>query len=456
MNHKLIGAFALAFLSGFTTQPATAAATAQQIAQLGGAQLTCMGAERGANADGSIPAYSGKWVGQKAWPGAKMQGYDPGPYAAEKPLFVITAQNFQPYAAKLTDGQKALLRRYPQSFRMPVYPSHRDFGYLDWVCAAVKENAQKSEMVHGGLGFTGVTGAVPFPFPKNGLEAQWNTQNAHRAWNEQAILDQAVVYPDGHKAWGQVGYKILSPANDPNHRGSYQDLVNAYFKVETLLPERDRGTVILGFAPNDTSIDRQAYLYNAGIRRVRQMPEFGFDTPQGAGGFRTVDDDRLFNGSPDRYDWKLVGKKEIYIPYDVFGINDPALKYDRLLTPNTINPDYERYELHRVWVIEATIKSGERHIYKKRVMYVDEDTWHPIWADNYDQRDQLWRVGLVNYFYSPSMAAFHAGVAVYHDLTADAYYVDRLVNESKQWWRLDTGDLKPEMFTPEAAKRAGH
>jgi hypothetical protein len=258
------------------------------------------------------------------------------------------------------------------------------------------------------------------------------------------------------KAFGRVWYRIFSVWNDPQKRGSNQDLVNAYFNVETLLPERDKGQIILGWTPNDTAIDRQAYIYNPGIRRARQAPEFGFDTPQGAGGFRTVDDDRLFNGSPERYDWKLLGKKEIYVPYNAFRVNDPALKYNQLLTPNTPNPDYMRYELHRMWIIEATVKAGFRHVYKKRVLYVDEDTWHPIWADNYDSRDQLWRVSLVNYFYSPAIAGYHAGVAAYHDLTANAYFADRLVNESKQWWKLNEGGMTPELFAPGAAQRSGH
>lgn len=453
MKRILVSSALLAALAA--AAPAAAKVSAEEAARLDSDQLTCMGAERAGNADGTIPAYTGKWVDQ--WPGLKNRnGYDPGPYAHEKPLFVITPQNLQDHAERLTAGQKAMLQRYPRSFRMPVYASHRDFSYSAWVCDVVKKNAVTAELVNDGLGFTGTTGGITFPFPQNGLEAQWNIQNPHRAWTEQAILDQAVVYRDGGIAWGRVAYRILSVFNDPRRRGSNQDLVNAYFDVETLLPEREKGTVIIGWTPNDTSKARMAYIYNPGIRRVRLAPEFGFDTPQGAGGFRTVDDDRLFNGSPVRYDWKIVGKKEIYVPYNAFRVNDPALSYAKLLTPNTLNPEYMRYELHRVWVLEATVKKGYRHVYKRRVIYVDEDTWHPIWADTYDGRDQLWRVSLVNYFWSPAMQAYHAGVSIYHDLTADAYFADRLVNESKVWWKLNTGELRPEMFAPEVAKRRGH
>ena len=452
MKHLI---FSCAVIAGaLSAQSVLAKTTAEEAAQLGGDKLTCVGAERAANADGSIPAYSGKW--QNAWPGAAKSGYDPGPYAAEKPLFVISAENVDQYAARLTEGQKALAKRYPKTFRIPVYQSHRDFRYPDWVCDVIRKNATTAEVVSDGLGITGTAGATPFPFPKNGLEAQWNMQYPHRAWNEESMQDQAVVYPNGNKTYGRVHYSILSPWNDPNHHGSNQDKVNTYFRVETLLPERDKGSIYVGWTPNDDSIDRQTWFYSPGTRRVRQAPEFGFDTPQGAGGFRTVDDDRLFNGSPERYDWKLVGKQEVYIPYNTFKMNDPALKYSSLLTPNSLNPEVMRYELHRVWVLEATVKKGYRHLYAKRRFYLDEDTWHAVWVDNYDARGALWRASMVNYFWSPALEGYHAGIALYHDLTADVYLADRMVNESKEGWKLNVGDLKAENFTADAAQRSGH
>jgi len=437
-------------------QPAAAKATSEQIAQLGGDKLTCIGAERAGNADGSVAAWTGKW--SDSYPGYKGPGqYSPGPYADEKPLFTITAQNMAQYADRLTEGQKALLKRYAASYRVPVYPSHRDFAYSAKVCDTAKKNAGTAEVLHDGLGVQAQSGAPAFPFPKSGIEAHWSMVTPHRAWTEVVVSDGAVVYPNGSKAWGQVDYKILSLSNDPHQARSTQDQIDSFFKVLALLPERNAGELYIGWSPNDYhNDDRQTYFYSPGTRRVRQAPEFGYDTPQGSGGFRTVDDDRLFNGSPERYDWKLVGKKEVYVPYNTFRQNDPAVGYDKLLTPNTLNPDYMRYELHRVWVLEATLKSGFRHSYARRTFYIDEDSWQAIWVDNYDGRGQLWRASTVNHFWAPEIGGFHAGISIYHDLTAGAYYADRLVNQSKQWWTLNQGGLTPEMFSQAAAKRSGH
>src|SRR3546814_6497446 len=106
-----------------------------------------------------------------------------------------------------------------------------------------------------------------------------------------------------------------------------------------------RGFVAVGFQPNNyTNAATQSWQYLPGTRRVRQAPEVGFDYPVPPAGFRTVDDDYGFNGSPERYTWKLVGKKEMYVPYDNFRINDPDVKYSQLIKPNTVNPEYLRYE----------------------------------------------------------------------------------------------------------------
>jgi hypothetical protein len=174
-------------------------------------------------------------------------------------------------------------------------------------------------------------------------------------------------------------------------------------------------------------------------------------------GLRTVDDDYGFNGSPERYTWKLIGKKEMIVPYNNFRVNDPAIPYSALIKPNSLNPDYVRYETHRVWVLEGDLKSGVRHIYKKRVLFLDEDSWLTLTADNYDARGQLWRTSFITYHYSQESKSYHRGVSVYHDLTANAYEAGYLTNQAgDKWWRMNQNNVTPAMFTPEAAARGGH
>ncbi len=435
---------------------AEAKVPAAQAALLNGSQYTCAGAERAGTASGVAP-YSGKWL--DSWPGMKSaDGYDPGPYADEKPLFTITSENQAKYAEHLTAGQKAMLTKYPKNYRMLVYPSHRDFRMPDWACEVVKKNAVESEVIHDGLGATGTTGAHPFPFPQNGTEAIWNVILPYRVWSDACIDDIADVYGNGTIAWGKQRFSTLSVFANPKVRGSMQDRINSYFLNESLLPPRDKGSVAVGIQPNDFSAaTTQAWQYIPGTRRVRQAPDVCCDYPVPPAGVRTVDDDYIFNGPPKRYTWKLIGKKEIYIPWNNFKVNDPSVKYSTLITPNTINPDYERYELHRVWVIEATLRDGYRHIYKKREIYVDEDTWLAVWGDNYDNRGELWRVAFINYRYAPNAQSYHRGASIYHDLQSGGYEAGYLVNEAgANWWKLDDPNLTPQMFSPTGAAMGGH
>ncbi|MGH8431863.1 MAG: DUF1329 domain-containing protein [Solimonas sp.] len=446
---------ALGLVAGAFALPAPAKVPADQAAGLNGPTLTCMGAER-AGTPGGVAEYTGKYLDR--WPGMKeAQGYEPGPYAAERPLFKITAANAAQHAARLTTGQQRLLSEYPQTYWINVYPSHRDFRLPDWACEVTKQNALSAEVVDGGLGTTGTTGSIPFPFPQSGLEAAWNINHTYRPWKQAATNDVADVYGGGRIAWSRQKFSTLCMFCDPHKRGSNQDRINSYAFLAFLSPPKDKGFVSVAWAPNNFVNDAyKAWQYIPGTRRVRQAPEIGHDYPLPPAGARTVDDDYLFNGSPERYNWNIVGKKEIYVPYNNSRINDPAIKYRELLKDATVNSDLVRYELHRVWVIRATLKDGYRHVYKTRELYVDEDTWLAAWADNYDGRDQLWRVAFINYFYAPAAQSYARGVSVYHDLTAKSYQAGYLVNESGDgWWKFNDPAMKPEQFTPSAALTAG-
>lgn len=177
--------------------------------------------------------------------------------------------------------------------------------------------------------------------------------------------------------------------------------------------------------------------------------------PQGPGGFRTVDDDHLFNGSPERYDWKIAGKREIYIPWNSYRIHQSDVSTDELLkNKGHISTDKMRFEKHRVWVLEGNLKPGFRHQYAKRVIYIDEDTWAGVAADEYDSRDQLWRTVLTNWLYAYEIQGYYYGVAAHHDLISGAYLVDRMTM-GRGAPKLNEGGMTPAMYSPEAAARAG-
>jgi hypothetical protein len=189
---------------------------------------------------------------------------------------------------------------------------------------------------------------------------------------------------------------------------------------------------------------------------VRLAPGYGYDQSlSGSGGAMTIDEDRLFNGAPDRYNWELIGKQEKYIPANGYRTEVGDLKYDDLLTKNHANPDHIRYELRRVWVLEATLKEGSRHLYGKRRMYLDEDTWHTVMADNYDSRGNLWKYAFVNTIYHPDMSAWRSGSSFYHDLNTGNYVAYNLTNERRQSAIINKGDMKASDYTPDRLRAIG-
>lgn len=457
MKMKFCGLL-LSVAAGIQMFPVVAHAkgAADEVARLG-KDLTCVGAEKAGNKDGSIPEFSGKWLGVPSHVAFKGTGNHPvDAYPDEKPLFVITAANMEQYAARLTDGQKALFKKYPQTFRMPVYPSHRDFRYPDSVCEAAKENAASAELVDNGEGVTGVTGGPLFPFPKNGLELLWNAIIPYRAFTEELVSDNAYVLADGAINWGRVRSRNMCAACEPGVRRKTEGQ-STYYLNETLLPERDKGEINTGFEFfNYAQNPRQSWRFDPGTRRVRQSPGYGYDMSfPGTGGSITVDEVRVFNGSPERYNWSIVGKQEVYIPYNTYRVHSPNVKYADLVKPGHANPDFMRYELHRVWVLEGKLKEGFRHLYGKRVFFIDEDSLFAIMADNYDARGGLWRTSMVNHFYAYEMQSWQAGAGFYHDLNAGTYLAFNLINEQPSAYKLNEGKVTPQMFGPEAARRMG-
>ena len=430
-----------------------AAVSADEAAKLG-TTLTPLGAEMAGNADGTIPAWTG---GLPKNAGAvDARGFLQDPFASEKPLFVITAENVEQYKDKLTPGQLAMFKRYPQSYRMPVYPTHRSATVPDSVIEATKRNATNTVMVQNGNGLANFDTANPFPIPQNGLEVIWNHITRYRGGSVKRFVTQATPQANG-------SYSLVYFVDEFAFRGALADVdkskesnVLFYFKQRVTAPSRLAGNVLLIHETLDQVKEpRLAWLYNAGQRRVRRAPQVSYDGPgTAADGMRTTDNFDMYNGAPDRYEWKLNGKKEIYIPYNTYKLDSPDLKYADVIKAGHINQDLSRYELHRVWHVTATLKQGERHIYAKRDFFIDEDTWQASAIDHYDGRGTLWRVAEAHnqYYYNHQVPWYT--VETLYDLLSGRYLALGMKNEEKQAYEFGF-PAKESDFTPAALRQAG-
>lgn len=429
-----------------------AAVPAGEAAKLGNT-LTPMGAEKAGNADGSI----GPWQPLSKTAGSvDGKGFLADPYGTEQPLFTITAQNADQYKDKLSPGQMAMLKRYPDTYKLPVYKTHRGSTVPAEVFAAIKENATQATLVEGGNGLNNFRTAVPFPIPQNGLEVIWNHITRYRGGSVSRQVIQATPQQNGSfnpvSFSDQFVFRDRMKDYDPNNPGN----ILFYFKQEVTAPARLAGTVLLVHETLDQVKEpRKAWIYNAGQRRVRQAPQVSYDGPgTAADGLRTSDNLDMFNGAPDRYDWKLEGKKELYIASNAFKLDDPKLKYADIIKAGHINQDLARYELRRVWHVVATLKPGQRHIYAKRDFYIDEDTWQAAVIDQYDGRNQLWRVSEAHSQPYYNVEVPWITLEVIYDLQSGRYLALGMKNEEKRAYNFNFTASKAD-FQPAALRQSG-
>ncbi|HSW22259.1 MAG TPA: DUF1329 domain-containing protein [Burkholderiaceae bacterium] len=450
MNHTTLSHTALALAAALATLLtaglARAGVTPEEAAQLK-TTLSPMGAERAGNKEGTIPAWSGAPTVKAA---ITPEGRRQDPFADEKPLFSVDAKTMAPHADRLTAGTKAMMQKYPD-FRIDVYKTHRTAIAPQAVYDATAKNATAASLVDGEAGPQpqGAYGGVPFPIPKNGAEAVWNHKLAWRghAWYWEFHGYQ--LSADGK--WVLAG----DSANDQTmpyyaKAESADKFGGEYWMVRSLTrgPAIRAGEAITGRLQLDES-KTTSWVYLTGQRRVRKLPNACCDTPTPfSAGITSFDEVEVFATRLDRFDWKLVGKKEMLIPYNSNRTHVPANDAD-VLGSRFLNPDHVRWELHRVWVVEAALKPGQRHTSPKSRYYLDEDSWQAVLAERYDANGQVARVpfGLPTVMSDiPATAIVTWGV---YDLTSGVSYVNGLLNERRAPYKPMPA-YKDAVFTPDA------
>jgi hypothetical protein len=435
---------------------AMAAVPPEEAAKLGN-ELTPFGAEKAGNADGTIPA----WTGGLTTPPATYEmgsGLRPDPWADEEPYLVITKDNMAQYADQLTEGSKALLERLgDDGFQIKVWPSHRSFAGPDWYYENTVYNATHTQAVEDSLRLEDVESGTPFPIPKNGNEVYWNHLLRWEGTHIEAQYKAIYVDKNGDAVLATTA-TVTQEWPHYNRDKDYGTGFEDYYmiRVDYTGPARRAGEKVLIIDPMDFTggAGRRAWQYLKGQRRVRRAPSVAFDTPNsGVAGVASYDDAFMINGSPERFDYKLVGKKEMYVPYNGYDIvyMTPS---SEALGAEFINPDRNRWEKHRVWVIEGTLKEGSRHIYHRRVFYVDEDSWAMLSSDQYDGKGDLWRIG---FSYQAPSYEIPAGLSILHghyDLQAGIYYVNGFMGDNDGVF-TDRAQKPTSFWTPQGLAAGG-
>jgi hypothetical protein len=471
---KSISLFAIALTTTFL---AHAAVNQEEAARLG-KDLTPWGAEKAGNKEGTIPAYTGGLS-----PKLMGAGYDsnknlvkgntvvPDPFKDDAVLYSITSKNMDQYADKLSEATKVMLKTYPTTYRLDVYPTRRVVNYPQSFLDASIKNATRCKTEKGGMTMKGCHGGYPFPIPKDGYEMMWNLQvAAYKGPGVDSNTTQWYVDSSGSRVLTSEESSFMDfPYQNPNY--SLEEFenpskpysgINYRYNMIRHAPARVAGeaTILKSFAKDS---DQGSWSYQPGNRRVRALPNASYDFPiSSAGGAAFYDELFVFSGRMDKFDFKLVGKKEMLIPYNTYKMAwaDPATA---MPGKGHLNPDLTRWELHRVWVVDATLKPGARHVYSKRRFYVDEDTAVGGMADSWDQAGKLYR----GTFSSPNWIwdyQVSATTFFNYDANTGVLYVGQHmggVTQGGMRFRkasgiggFDNGPLHPDSdFTPEALAR---
>lgn len=436
----------------FTATLALAGPKPDEINRLG-EDLTPMGSERAGNADGTIPAWTGGITEPPA--GYSAGDHHPDPFAGDEPLFRIDGSNYQQYADKLSVGQKATLERYSETYYMDVYPSRRSASFPQRVYDKTIENGKTATLVENGEGVLDAATGFPFPFPENAFELMWNHKLKFKGTGGIRYNNQIAPTPDGNYSVTVIREEFLGLYYKEGVTVEDINNVLLYFFQEVESPARLAGNILLVHETlNQVELPRQAWIYNPGQRRVRRAPNVAYDNPGTASdGLRTNDMTDMFNGAMDRFNWSVVGKKEMYVPYNSYGAHAEGIKNSTFIQPGHLNPELFRYELHRVWIIEALLKDGMRHINPRRTFYLDEDSYQILLIDHYDARDQLWRASeahCINYYEVPT---FWSTIEAHYDLQSGRYVAQGFDNTLPV--NTFDEDLEPSQFTPQALRTRG-
>ena len=440
-------------LSSLTATTALAAVSPEEAARLG-QDLTPMGAEMAGNADGSIPPWNPEGTPIPEGFVAGSGNYI-NPYPDEQPLYTIDGSNWQEHAAVLTEGTKAMFEKFgADGYKMKVYPTKRGYKAPDWLYANNVKNATGATLVADGQKVDNNYPGVPFPIPQSGLEVLWNHMIRFGIEREYEY-DVYYVGSNGKPVLSTTG---RSSSAFPMFREPDKivgDTPWTYLRINYDAPARRAGEILLVHEPGADYTEgkgRKAWQYLVGQRRVRLAPAVSFDTPNpGVAGTSTYDDSFIYNGSPERFDWKLIGKKEMIIPASNWDFVFQA-KIQDVLGPKFLDPEIMRYEKHRVWIVEGTLKEGQRHLYSKRRFYMMEDSWTAITGETYDARGNLWRV---QYAYPANMydtGGAYSNAYSGNDLLQNIYNINGKAIPGKFRMGVAKGD---KYFTPKGLARGG-
>jgi uncharacterized protein DUF1329 len=372
---------------------ADAAVTLEQADHLG-EDLTAIGAEKAGNAEGTIPAYEGGEAPLPGWSWGKVR-WRYSKFKEEQPLFSIDASNVDRHAEHLTDAQITALKTVT-GYRMDIYPSHRTCNIDATYAQRTRQNATEARIGADGWSLEHAkTAGVPFPIPQSGVEAMYNARMRPQGIGYRIAKGTTMISPrPGSREFTSYAWSLETfvPSQAVEKEAvESSGAVDFYVHYTYAEPAAMRGQAFIGISFENK--EPEQYQYFPGQRRVRRLPNYVFDAPVVGYENQYLNDEQLMQWSTlDRFEYRLVGKKEIYVQNNSLRMQDFEGKRDEAFGNSFVNPAYRRFELHRMWVVDARLKPGFQHLVPHRIYYLDEDSWSIAAVTEYDKDGKVWKL----------------------------------------------------------------
>ena len=409
-------------------------------------ELTYLGALKNGSSDGLVPKWEGGLKSSpKNW-SSEMGLVDP--FNDDKVIDIINHEKISKYEEFLTLGLKKLLKQN-SNFKIYLYPSRRSINYPEKIRKKILKNSSLKDIQSNNAGNIYYS---PFIKPKSGLEVIKNHLFRFQGGSIERTSHVFPVRSDGTYSrigvWSKKVYQGNINSKDSNM---------LFFALARFTEPRSlKGDILLVHEPIDFLLEkRSTWIYSAAQRRVRRAPDVAYDgVGNGSEGMITADQVDGFNGATDRYNWKLIGKKTLIIPYNTYKVGDKKVSYDEIVKIGSVNSSLMRFEHHRVWIVKATLKKGMRHIYNERIFYIDEDSWAVVMEEVFTKEGEIWRFAIHGLVQSYDFNIPFYRLSIYHDLYKKSYLLTGLDNKIKTPIKFGF-EAKISDFRPNALRRMG-
>ena len=236
----------------------------------------------------------------------------------------------------------------------------------------------------------------PFPLldagdPDAGLKAIWNLRYRDQADDVQSRATMDLVNDSGGVERSQDFsvtwvYGMHRPDAENNVPEWERQQVYAKRYMVTLAPSDMEGSQFLMVTQDRDSTPLNQWAYDPDTRRTRKIVYNPYISPDQ--GVMLIEDQNGFSGYIDAYDWKYLGEKTVLVPGP---IRAPESTYGGKGGWYFVDP----WELRRALIVEGT-PTASHPLYSRRVLYLDPQTYAPLYVFTYDHAGEHKRTQLLN------------------------------------------------------------